>query len=666
MGKLIAVHIRDARGYESSRKLIHNAKILENFDETFDGATDNLLSRKRNNDPQESFGYDDLDRLVSVKSRAAETMKISYAHNGNILFKTGVGNFSYDKNVRPHAVTEVENTDGKIPGDALTTSFNDFGKIQLIEDAGKSLRMDFSYGPDQERWYSELSKNDTDVRTTVYAGEYEKITENGVTREFYYLDGNTIAIRENGTVRNYHAFTDNLGSILCVMDENGTKVFDASYDAWGKQTVTLNSIGLHRGYTGHEMLSEFDIINMNQRSLSRSGESNGRLYDPVLGRFFSPDNYVQMPDNSQSFNRYSYCLNNPLKYTDPSGNLFGIDDAIIAFAAFSMGSSMMQAAFECKSVWKAGALSLLSSAASYGIGEAFKNVASTFGNELLRAGAHGLASGVVSALDGGNFASAFVSGAAASGIGSYAKTIKGLETWQMVSSTTAMGGVVDWATGGDFLQGAMQGMTIGLFNHAAHDKGEGTSPLKVSVVTNKAGTYEVFVIGARKGGKGDVLAVATGMNTVLDGIGTLLKEHGGNSTFGSNGKFYWRTTGQRGFYGNQYVSATKLTTIGRRITKFTGPVGKTLDGIAIYDGYKQDGNQMGYHTVRATADVAGGWAGASAGAALGAEAGAAVGVWFDGVGAIPGAIIGGAVGGIIGTYGGGWLATSSVDMIYGR
>jgi RHS repeat-associated protein len=287
--------------------------------------------------------------------------------------------------------------------------------------------------------------------------------------KLYYIVGNTIAIRENGTVKEYHAFTDNLDSILSVVDENGTKVFDASYDAWGKQTVTLNTIGLHRGYTGHEMLSEFDIINMNQRSLSRSGESNGRLYDPVLGRFFSPDNYVQMPDNSQNFNRYSYCLNNPLKYTDPSGNLFGIDDAIIAFAAFNMASSMMQASFEGKSVWKAGALSLLSSAASYGIGELFKGAAATFGNELLRAGAHGLASGVVSALDGGNFASAFVSGAAASGIGSYAKTIKGLETWQMVSSTAAMGGVVAWATGGDFLQGAMQGMNIGFLNHAMHD-----------------------------------------------------------------------------------------------------------------------------------------------------------------------------------------------------
>ncbi len=59
-----------------------------------------------------------------------------------------------------------------------------------------------------------------------------------------------------------------------------------------------------------------------------------RLYDPLLGRFFSPDNYVQMPDNSQNFNRYSYCLNNPLKYTDPSGNMF------ISLTAFGIASTI--------------------------------------------------------------------------------------------------------------------------------------------------------------------------------------------------------------------------------------------------------------------------------------------------------------------------------------
>jgi len=253
------------------------------------------------------------------------------------------------------------------------------------------------------------------------------------------------------------------------------KVFDASYDAWGRQTVTLNTIGLHRGYTGHEMLNEFDIINM-----------NGRLYDPVLGRFFSPDNYVQMPDNSQNFNRYSYCLNNPLKYTDPSGNLFGIDDAVFAFAFFNLANSMMQASYNGENVWKAGALSFLSSAASYGIGAAFGNVGS-FGHELLRAGAHGLSSGVFTALDGGSFGSGLISGALASGIGSYAQGIN-MNTELMVASTTVMGGMAAWATGGDFLQGAMQGMSIGLFNHAMHNNDD---------ILGRSATCEVLPDGTR-------------------------------------------------------------------------------------------------------------------------------------------------------------------------
>ena len=68
------------------------------------------------------------------------------------------------------------------------------------------------------------------------------------TRNDRYM---AIIIRDNDRVKYYLSFTDNLVSILSVMDEDGTKVFDASYDAWGRQAVTLNTIGLHRGYTGH-------------------------------------------------------------------------------------------------------------------------------------------------------------------------------------------------------------------------------------------------------------------------------------------------------------------------------------------------------------------------------------------------------------------------------
>jgi len=65
-----------------------------------------------------------------------------------------------------------------------------------------------------------------------------------------------------------------------------------------------------RGFTAHEFLPDFNLYNM-----------NGRLYDPVVGRFLSPDPYISDPSFSQSYNRYSYCLNNPLKYSDPSGEL---------------------------------------------------------------------------------------------------------------------------------------------------------------------------------------------------------------------------------------------------------------------------------------------------------------------------------------------------------
>ncbi len=488
MGFLNKFHInraKDTYGFETKAQLTQTSAsqngnmisigagvaedVIDQHDVNYDPITGNLLARKRLNHNVEAFGYDNLDRLTSVSNSTAQSvsgsgsltkvMSITYAANGNILSKTGLGAYTYNSSLKPHAVMSVANTSGIIPSDALTTSFNDFQKIQTIEDEGTNTSMDFVYGPDLQRWYTALSKNGNDIRTTVYAGCYEKIVENGVTREFYYLDGSTIMIKQNGVFKPYLALTDNLGSILSVIGENGTKVFDASYDAWGQQTLTLNTIGLHRGYTGHEMLNEFGIINM-----------NGRLYDPVLGRFFSPDNYVQLPDFTQSHNRYSYCLNNPLKYTDPSGELFGIDDAVIAFAVYNIASSMMMAAYNGENIWKAGGISLLSSALSFGIGEIFGTVGS-FGKELLRAGAHGVSSGLVNVLSGGNFGQGFVAGAVSSSLGSLVKGVK-MDPGLKVLSSSTIGGVATWAAGGDFLTGALQGLKVGLFNHAMHDGGE--------------------------------------------------------------------------------------------------------------------------------------------------------------------------------------------------
>jgi RHS repeat-associated protein len=67
-------------------------------------------------------------------------------------------------------------------------------------------------------------------------------------------------------------------------------------------------ISTDRGFTGHEHLNEIGLIHM-----------NGRVYDPLIGRFMSADPFIQDPSNSQSYNRYAYVMNNPLSLTDPSG-----------------------------------------------------------------------------------------------------------------------------------------------------------------------------------------------------------------------------------------------------------------------------------------------------------------------------------------------------------
>ena len=311
---------RDTKGFLSSATLNLGNSVVSQFTYTHDYTTGNLLSRTGMLNQQETFTYDELDRLTNVTIGGTSQTTINYNAKGNIINKTGLGTYYYSNgNIRPHAITAVDNTNGQISTGTQTVAYNALGKVSTITEGAYTLEI--TYGPDEQRWKSVLKNNGVVIRKTIYAGNYERVTEGSTTRHFCYLEGGAVYVTEGndeeGTA--YYIVTDNLGSVTKLVDIDGNVAFEASYDAWGKQTVSSgNMLNFHRGYTGHEMLSEFGLVNM-----------NGRLYDPALGRFLSPDNYVQMPDFSQSFNRYSYCLNNPLKYTDSDGELFGIDDAII-------------------------------------------------------------------------------------------------------------------------------------------------------------------------------------------------------------------------------------------------------------------------------------------------------------------------------------------------
>jgi RHS repeat-associated protein len=115
-----------------------------------------------------------------------------------------------------------------------------------------------------------------------------------------------------------------MGSLVAITDESGILLESRNYDPWGKprnpQTLAYtlsnpfggsNSSYTLRGYTFHEHYEMFDLINM-----------NGRLYDNQIGQFINADPILADNENLQNYNRYSYVMNNPLKYTDPSGYVY--------------------------------------------------------------------------------------------------------------------------------------------------------------------------------------------------------------------------------------------------------------------------------------------------------------------------------------------------------
>lgn len=168
----------------------------------------------------------------------------------------------------------------------------------------------------------------------MYAKRYERV-KNTLTGEvqnqhFVFADGKLIALNtqtqdaynklKDKQVRYLHY--DALNSVDMITDGYGLIVERRSYDTWGKQRkviwkdndplAVVQEAITNRGYTGHEEISEIGLIHM-----------NGRVYDQELARFISPDPHIQSPFLTNSFNRYAYAMNNPLKYTDPTGFIWG-------------------------------------------------------------------------------------------------------------------------------------------------------------------------------------------------------------------------------------------------------------------------------------------------------------------------------------------------------
>ena len=317
----------DASGYPTRRKM----GVVQDVAYQFDTLTGNLLSRADSiHHKAETFSYDNLNRLV-----AAGNKTYSYDNKGNLLNIQGYGIMAYADTLHPYRVTSLQPTGNYAPSFNQTASFTAFQRPETLSEGEWNYGWDYNGG--HERVRMQLRKNNSSYLTRYYLGEgvYERDEKFGNVKERLYLGGDAysapmVYMRENnGTWTLYNIGRDYLGSVTHIATVDGSLVAEYSYDAWGCRRnpdtwgyyLSLSQepeLLTGRGYTGHEALWEVGLVNM-----------NARLYDPYQGRFLSPDPYVQTADFSQSFNRYSYALNNPLKYTDESGEFIVIDSFLI-------------------------------------------------------------------------------------------------------------------------------------------------------------------------------------------------------------------------------------------------------------------------------------------------------------------------------------------------
>ncbi|MFC2263693.1 MAG: RHS repeat-associated core domain-containing protein, partial [Prevotella conceptionensis] len=424
----------------------------------FDVQTGNLLSRTDNRrNITETFGYDKLNRLCQIG-----TQQVKYADNGNVLAMPGMGVMGYDNAAKPYQVTAFTPIGNNVPTREQQITYNSFQCPDKITENGYSAS--FSYDAEGDRAEMTIRKGNDEVLTRQYIDARYEI-DNSFTERFYLggdaYDALAVCVNDFGVDSTYYILRDYLGNITHIINEDGTLRQELSYDAWGRlrnpDTHQLYAVGkepkllLDRGYTGHEYLPWFGLINM-----------NARLYDPVLGRFLSPDPYVQMPDFTQNFNRYSYCLNNPLKYVDKDGEFWFLP-AIIAFVVNYATTGITKGDWGLKNIGSSLAMSAVA-LVSYGVGMGITGALaktailsqSVIGG--ISAGVAGSVTGAMSSLmAGGNIGRGALIGFVSGLVGNALSGINMKSIWLEGVSNVAAGGLIGGAaslvSGGDFWSG---------------------------------------------------------------------------------------------------------------------------------------------------------------------------------------------------------------------
>ncbi|MCL5994832.1 MAG: RHS repeat-associated core domain-containing protein, partial [Chloroflexi bacterium] len=208
---------------------------------------------------------------------------------------------------------EVRERDGCSSTGACGASYSNF------MPAGKSWRFSTAIYRGESWLDNYVERNDRTAQVRSISPAYEYLLAGGVvTRTFYYTFGGTrVAMRVftswPGTL--YWLHGDHLGSASLTTNSSGQPIAQLRYSPFGETrwaNPSASATPTDRRFTGQRQ--------ENAGAVGSLYDYGARVYSPLLGRFLSADSLVPQPGDPQSLNRYSYALDNPLKYTDPTGH----------------------------------------------------------------------------------------------------------------------------------------------------------------------------------------------------------------------------------------------------------------------------------------------------------------------------------------------------------
>ena len=283
LGRLTRVDVTDKLGNDSVSTTSYTYdKVGNRLSKTRDGA-------------KEDYEYNDLNELLKVKSGENIIKEYSYDANGNTKKEVSGSkerNYSYDIS---NQMTKYEAKDGEKVTLTQNNTYNYVGqriRKEVIDSSTENVqtRVNNYYYNGEEILYV------TDIND-------KKITENVLDTDFTLrFDNNQLSV--------YTLNSDGRGSTSVVVDAANKGVTGYKYDEFGSTETIGNAI------------FENEICYTGQVYDKETGDYyyNARYYSPDEGRFITVDTYRGGSNDPLSLNLYTYCLNNPIRFIDPSGH----------------------------------------------------------------------------------------------------------------------------------------------------------------------------------------------------------------------------------------------------------------------------------------------------------------------------------------------------------